>query len=221
MIKFSDEKYKEYRRVYPVLRISYSLYKYWIVNNWYEVWNYLAGFQYYKSAPMTLGSEVHEWIEKNGVPEWLDSMVDGEEVLIEDKLVLGIDIENPNKKLTDFEKKLDYAISGIPDVRTNNYIVDWKVGGISGYEKQLNLYSWLAKKLYGVDKCNRNIVIGIEPIFDEKGQIKTVRKRKTHEYEVNDKWLNEWEYVFDEMANSIKKGIAEGEFDDFISNHYF
>lgn len=221
-MKFIDEKYKEFRRIYPVPRLSYSLYKYWIVNNWYEVWNYLAGYQYYKSAPMTLGSEVHDWIKEHGVPEWLAEMVDNEKLHIEQKMTWGIDIDNPSKVLRPEEKEIGYCVVTIPDVRSEfTYIVDWKAGGISGYEKQLSQYSWIGQKVHGKDTYKRNIVIGIEPIRDENGEIKYVRKTKSHEYETNQKWINEWDFVFEEMNNSIRKAIADGEFDEFLKYHYF
>ncbi|HLT42291.1 MAG TPA: hypothetical protein VKZ95_06260 [Sphingobacteriaceae bacterium] len=221
-MNFTDSKYKEFRRIYPVPRLSYSLYKYWIKNDWYEVWNYLAGFQYYKSSAMTLGSEGHEWIQKNGVPKWLAEMVDNEKVHIEEKLTWGIDIDNPSKVLRDEEKELEYCVVIIPDVRSEfTYIVDWKFGGIAGYEKQLSQYSWIGKKIFGEDKYNRNIVIGVEAIRDENGCIKELRKVKSHEYETNPKFVKEWDLVFDEMNNSIRRGLDNGEFDDFLKFNYF
>lgn len=221
-MNFTNEKYKEFRRVYPVPRLSYSLYKYWIKNNWYEVWNYLANFQYYKSTPMTMGSELHDWIKDNGCPEWLHEMVDNEKIHVEQKLTFGIDIDNPEKVLTEDEKKLGYCVVIVPDIRTEfTYIVDWKFGGISGYEKQLSQYSWISRKLFGKEKYTRNMVVGIEPIRNAEGFIEAVRKIKSHEYEVNNRMVNEWDLIFDEMNNSIRRGLDDGDFDEFLKYNYF
>jgi len=221
-MNITEEKYKEFRRIYPVPRLSWSLYKYWIQNNWYEVWNYLAGFQYYKSDPMELGSQGHKWLEEHGIPNWMLDMVDNEKVHIEQKLTWGIDIDNPSKVLKEEEKKLDWSFVGIPDVRSEfTYILDYKFGGISGYEKELSMFTWVSRKLYGEDKYKRNIVIGLRPLFDEKGNLVNVRKAKSHEYEVNEVMVKEWDLVLDEMNNSIRSGLLNGEFDEFLDSHYF
>ena len=58
--------FKEYRRIYPKLRLSWSLYKLWVSKDWIQVWNYLIGNEEVETEKQQLGSKVHDFIETTG-----------------------------------------------------------------------------------------------------------------------------------------------------------
>lgn len=210
----SIEKYKQYRRIYPKLRLSYSLFRVWLRANssadYDYVWRYLSEMPYISTEAQTRGKLIHKYIE-------------------------GIDIQ---KQIHDI-------------VRDQNYIVDYKSGSLSGYEKQLNYYAWLLKKAnfnelgYFKEKkievdcgnfiasgipdllclhdgtATNGLLVGVKSKVDANNNIIGVEISKTMDYELNQKWIEDWEFYLDELNNDLTLKIQEGEFDDWLIANSF
>ncbi len=214
----SLNKYKNQRRIYPKLRISWSLYKAWVRGDYLRVWQYLTETEHYKTAAMTKGKQTHEYIEDKGLPNKVQKIISDKE----------------------------------------SWIIDYKTGSLSGYEKQLNFYCWLVKnkleqyedtlkkkkKLHEIyiekkiefsekefivvgipdvlvirkenilPKCG--LLVQIEPDYDKNNEIVSIKVKKTAQYELSEKWLEDWEMILDTMYQDIMLQIEEGHLDDFI-----
>ena len=198
----------DFRRIKPKIRVSYSLYKAWVNNNWGEIFDYLTETSHFKSNAVVKGKQVHEWLEKNGLPDKLQKIVN--------------------------------EIDGYK-------IIDYKTGNLNGYASQVNCYAWLSKMLkpkietrelklevefddfvaVGVidhfipgAKKGTAILAQVQPII-EREEIKEVIVTKTMAYEISDKWLMDWELIFEEVANSINFQIHQGKLDDYLRYYYF
>ena len=181
------KKYQEYRRIYPKLRLSWSLYKAWVKKDWQEVWSYLTGQQQSKSEYQIKGTTVHKWIEDNG---W--KKINGISKYLKQKSY---------KQEKIIEKERDhYIIVSRPDLYNNKVVVDWKTGKSSGYEQQLQLYMWVIG-----EKCVTGLLAEVKAKWkDEKIEEVDLYRVKQYEKSV---YACDWEMRMDEMANDIELHI--------------
>lgn len=175
------EKYKEYRRIYPKIRSSWTLYKLWVRKDWIAIWQYLTETKLIGTKKQVDGQTIHIWIEDNG---W--------------QSVNGIARYLPSKnykqeKVIEIERD-NYIIVARPDLYNSKLVLDWKSGKSSGYEQQLQLYMWVIG-----EKCTRGLLAEIKK---EGDPIKSVSLVRVKEYE-RSKYASDWEYRLEEMINDI------------------
>ena len=95
------------------------------------------------------------------------------------------------------EKEYDtYKIVCIPDCYGDGIVIDWKTGGTSGYEKQLQLYMWALGEEY-----RKGYIVGVKASIT-KGVMDGVWATKVMSFQRSDK-ANDWDYIFSDMANDI------------------
>jgi hypothetical protein len=196
------------RRIDPKLRLSYSLYKLWLKSDWYGIWEYLTETSRISNESQAKGKLVHTWLEEHGLP----------------------------KKLQDITGKFK-----------GNIILDYKTGSLSGYTDQLNFYAWLKSNVGNLEEGkeikmeveyedyvavgimdyfipgngqSHAILAQVKPVYNEE-KIQEIIVSKTACYHVTQKWLKPWELILDEVANSIKYRIHEGDLDNFMENMFF
>jgi hypothetical protein len=177
------EKYKEYRRIYPKIRSSWSLYKLWVKKDWLAVWQYLTDIKTAGTQKQVDGQIVHTWIEDNG---W--QSVDGIAKYLTKK-------RYKQEKTIEIERE-SHIIVARPDLYDSSLVLDWKTGHSNGYEQQLQLYMWTIG-----DKCNKGLLAEIDSIWEGES-IKGVVLKRVKEYE-RSKYASDWEYRLEEMANDI------------------
>ncbi len=198
------EKYKPFYRLYPRLRLSWSLYLLYTRNNWDGIWAYLTGQQRAATDKQSMGTLVHEWIKDNGYRKIL-----GVERILP---VIGLE----KRKRVYQERKLtreldDCDIVAVPDLNTKTLVVDWKTGKMTGYEQQMQLYMWMLG-----EECRDAFLVGISPILKD-GKLRAVQAGRVFQYKrAPDVEL--WEDRFITMAQDIKRNIRK--LDVFIRNNY-
>lgn len=216
-MKNSLEKYKQFRRIYPKPRLSYSLWRYWIKNDWVNVWAYLCDFGGPGNPKQQTGKRVHECIEKNGAPKELIKKIPSLEYEVVRDIETKLEIEAK-----------DYFVVGKPDefflYRTHGakfndlVIIDYKHGAVKGYEKQLNLYAWLIQQTFRSEFASMTgYIIEIKSKWNN-GEIAELSIGRTKQYQLQQKWMNEWELIFEEMVQSILLSIEMGYLDKFLKD---
>jgi len=183
--------YEEYRRLYPKLRLSWSLYKLWVKKDWRAVWDYLIGAHQQGNDDQVEGSRIHKWIEDHG---W--QSVDGIAKYLPHK-------KYKQEKVIEIDKG-DYIIVARPDLYNKYLVIDWKTGRSSGYEQQLQLYMWAIG-----EKCNTGMLAEIKTSYakgEMGGKIVGVNLIRVKQYEKS-KYASDWEYRFDEMYSDISNHL--------------
>jgi hypothetical protein len=119
--------------MYPKPKLSWTVYKAYLNNDWAYIFDYLLGKDLPISEAQQRGIKIHKEIEERGLADCpslskLPNISTGryEEVVLK---------EFPT-----------HFIVGKIDCLTNTDVLDWKTGGMSGYEAQLQLYMYLAEK---------------------------------------------------------------------------
>ena len=143
---------KKYRRLHPKIRLSYSLYYNYVRKDWQGIWDYLLGIKRPVSAAAKKGIKEHEEMTFKAISKKLLSIeekffgnkTDGKDYLKEEKFVL----DHPHARNGFFgQPERPYEIVMIADLLTDNMIVDYKTGKLSGYEQQLNAYGYILSEL--------------------------------------------------------------------------
>jgi len=201
-------RFKNYRRLYPRIRLSWSLYKNWARGDYINVWKYLLGMETVKSDALQKGKVVHQYIEETNIPSKV-------------KYILGDSFINNDISQ---EKKIEvnmngYVVVGVIDLLISDYVVDWKTGSLNGYASQLKLYSWLVKKALG-RKINHGLLVQIIPEWNtenwsEESKVKSIEVGRTSLYVINQE-LDVWGIRFEAMYDDILFNINEGYLDDFV-----
>lgn len=186
------ERYKAFDRIYPKLRLSPSLYKVWIKNDWAGVWAYLTRTERRSNKAMNTGRLGHSYMELNPPAELVKIVGEGEG-------------SNEQKIVAD---RGAYYIVGQLDRLVNDYVIDYKFGGRNGYEDQLQLYMDLADK-------KRALLVQCAPIWDGPNVV-GAKILHVHEYRRNKKRIEYLRLAFDEMANTINYQINAGYLEDYI-----
>ena len=195
-------KYKNFRRIYPKLRLSKTLYYSWIGNDWVGVWDYLTDSRSRRDEALEIGILTHQFLQY----ETPQSIVD------------MIGSSTPEQKL---EVETDrYIAVGIPDRANDDWVVEYKTitgpsGGqaASAYVKELNCYGWLKSQSGSYPKFG--LVAKILPIVVD-GKIKSVSVASTSIFDLNKQRMDEWELIFDAMSDSIYAAIESGKLADYI-----
>lgn len=188
------EEFKPYKHLYPKLRLSWSLYQKFVQKDTIGIFNYLLDIEAPKSLAASEGSRIHKKIELEGIKNvlGLEKLIDvGKEYRIESKIVV---------------ERNDYLIVCQPDLYCEDFVIDWKTGGTSGYEGQLQLYMWAIG-----ERCLNAYIV---PIKEIDGKI--VVQRGIKQYQRNEKTVNDWGYRFDDMANDINLWISKGKLQKYI-----
>ena len=125
-----NKKYKKYRRIYPYIRLSYSLYQ--KRGNMNDVMNYLKGEIGFVNKYMIRGSELHEQKAITGIDKEYYPKTN-EKPILEEKYTLNI--------------SEDIEIVIIPDVIYGNTVGDYKCGKLNrSYKHQLQFYAEILNK---------------------------------------------------------------------------
>jgi hypothetical protein len=190
---------KAFRRLYPKIRISWSLYKLWISNNWIGVWDYLTDAHIASTEAQDTGSEIHKRIADSGIKlvKGIEKyVVDSDTVLYEHKVILD---------------RGQYEIVGQIDcvVPDSHLVIDWKSGKLNGYEKQLQFYMWLMGEDYTHGLLAK--------VLDKEGVIKL---GKTMMYE-RSKFCDDWEMMMDTIYQSICYQIEKGQLSKYLSQSLY
>jgi len=195
-------KYKKFRRIYPKLRLSWTLYLLYIRRDWVGIWNYLIGSYSPGTKSQNIGIETHEWIKKKGYKKILGI----DRLLPIFELKESTPVKQEKKIIKDYDY---YSIVSIPDLYTEKIVVDWKSGKMNGYEQQMQLYMWMIGK-----DCENGFLVATKPIY--KGdKLKTVQAGKVFQYrrsEKSDIWENVFETIAQDIINNLKnfdKYLAE------------
>lgn len=130
------DRFKNYRRLYPKPKLSWTVYKAYLNNDWTYVFDYLLGKELPITGPQQRGIDIHKDIEVNG--------------LATTKNLSKI----PSLEKGKFEEVVHkyyepFYIIGKIDCLLDDCLLDWKTGGMSGYEAQLQLYMYLCKRKMG------------------------------------------------------------------------
>lgn len=197
-------KYKDFPRLYPKLRLSWSLYLLYTRNDWDGIWSYLTGIYRPATEKQNTGTLVHEWIKKRGYKS----------ILGIERIVPVVGLEGVKRVFQ--ERKLikeleDCNIVSVPDLHTSKLVVDWKTGKMTGYEQQMQLYMWMIG-----EECKSAFLVQAKPIVRNEKLIK-VQAGKVFQYE-RAKDVHLWEERFVTMAQEIKGDLKK--LDKFISNYF-
>ena len=187
-----------YRRMYPKLRLSWSLYQKFMHKDIMGIFDYLTEKPRESSQVMSEGSRIHKRIELEGIGKvaGLEKLIDvSAPYQVESKIVLERD---------------KYQIVCQPDLYNAELVLDWKTGITSGYEQQLQLYMWAIGA-----KCLNGYLV---PIREKDGIV--VVKRGIKQYQ-RSKWAQDWEYKFEDMANDIQTMLRGGFLEKYLSGKYF
>ncbi|MEB3189037.1 MAG: hypothetical protein VKL42_01675 [Snowella sp.] len=190
-------KYEKYKRIFPEIRVSWSLYKLYAQKNWPEIWDYLIGAPQESTMQQSLGNLTHEWIEKNG---W--DAIQGLERLGLSSLK-GLEQEVKLEKRPAIKNGQRYVIVGKPDLFNDDLVIDWKSGKMTGYEQQLQLYMWMLG-----EKCKDGFIVKVEPVL-ENGIIKEVRAGKIFQYarrkDSGTIWINRMETLASDIYRNLNQ----------------
>jgi hypothetical protein len=176
-----------YRRIYPKLRLSWSLYQKFVHKDLMGVFDYLTDKQYERTGAILRGTDIHKKIELEGIKK-----VAGLEKLID----VSLDYKVEDKIVLEREK---YQIVCQPDLYNEELVIDWKSGLTGGYEQQLQLYMWAIG-----EKCLTGYLVPVGE--NEKG---VFVKRGVKQY-ARSKYASDWEYKFDTIAQEITGLIQKG-----------
>ena len=198
-----------FRRIDPKIRVSYSLYKNWASNNWGEIWAYLTETSHFKGEAVIKGKQVHEWLEKHGMPKGLKEITDK----IEGYKIIDYKTGNLNGYV-DQVNSYGWLVKMLrPDKETRELKLEVEfedfiaVGVIDHF-------------IPSESKKGTAILAQVQPII-ENGEIKEVIVTKTMAYQIVPSWLKDWELIYDEVANSVKYQIHQGKLDDYLRYYYF
>ena len=203
------EKYKQYRRIYPKLRLSWSMFGNKKMTNRFD---YLLGRNKFTNEATERGQKIHVEMEMLGLDEAVFENVKYER--LEEKFEL---------QLTD---RITFVF--IPDVITGDIIADYKTGksiSSSTYVKQLRYYNACLKSLnYELSDADGDSM-SILHRNKEFGKIKEGWILKVNDdLDITEKRL----VVFDdtqntdiidgliEYGNEILKAIEDGELDEYL-----
>lgn len=199
------EPYKQYRRLYPKIRIAYTLYTAYVRKDWDSIAAYLTETGIYQSDAMRLGITVHDFMEQQEVMpkimrtvnRWSDKR---EPVYKEIKIEL--DQEN-------------FMLVAKPDLLVGEFIVEYKTGNtkLENYKRQLEFYKYVLAKS-GMADYNMGLITRLEPVFrgDELRKVHIIEKKVYQLPEVS-----KWDDVCYELFNYILSKIDEGALDRYIS----
>ena len=147
-------EFKQFRRLYPKIRISPSLLMLYKKNNnrdWTPIFDYLTGQEIIPTQAMIRGRELHEQMEVAGVPEQLRDFFGCEEWEYE-------------KFIT--HEMNDFIFSGIIDAightKDEYTIIDWKTGGMQGYGIQLQFYRTVWNLINVADVTRRVVLAHVD-----------------------------------------------------------
>lgn len=198
-----NEKYKQYKRIFPKLKLSYTLYKLWLRKDYSAIWNYLTGLgEAYTSTAMDNGKDVHKYLEEHSILPAVRELIGK---------------TKKYKKEWKIEKEMDlYKLVGILDLSTPKIIIDYKSGkSQSGYDRQLSFYAYLTFLATGKIP-EHGAIVYVEGYKDDNLDIVEVEVIKTSMYEINEKKVFEWEEVLYEIYNEINYEIKKGSLDKFL-----
>ncbi len=188
-------KYKNFRRIYPKLRLSWSLYLLYARNDWGGIWGYLT--DQYKPATdkQNMGSMAHEWIKKKGYKKII-----GIERIVP---IIGlVDVKRVSQEKKIIKELEDCSIVSVPDLNTKRVVVDWKTGKMTGYEQQMQLYMWMIG-----EQCEDAFLVGVKPILNDS-KLESVQVGKVFQYKRN-KDVDLWGERFITMAQDIKGNLRK------------
>lgn len=185
--------------IYPKLnpiRTSWSLYKKWLIKDWVSIWEYYTDQRYIKEP--NEGDRVHKKIETEGY-----KIVKGANEFMKGRYKY----EEPIIRVYD-----KFSIIGRPDAYNKTDVIDWKTGGMAGSEKQVQLYMFLIG-----EECENGFVVGLDSMQNSEGNIGSiwVRKGARRRYK-RSKYVGDWLYRMEEMANDIEYAIKRGRLSKFL-----
>lgn len=189
---------EKYRRLYPKIRLSWSLYQKFMRKDMIGIFDYLTDKRREGeiSQAMAEGSRIHTRIQKEGIRDIVG---------IEKLLNTALEYKYETKITLERE---GYQIICVPDLHLDHFVLDWKTGGTQGYEQQLQLYMWAIG-----DECQTGYLV---PIKEQDGIIKVRRGIKEFK---RSKYAPDWEDKFYDMNNDINKWIKEGQLEKYILNY--
>jgi len=202
-------KYQEYRRIYPEIRMSYSLYKLWIsagrsADGWAKVWAYLTEQRTETTGPQLLGKETHEFLEKQGPPKEVLEVIGDKHIELERKIEVPVSVA----------KGLESKIVSVLDVVNDDWVVDYKSGVWRGYEDQIRLYSTVCE-LAGLPVPNHGMLVQVIPVQDN-GQVIAAVVNRMSVYEITDEDREWWKIRLDTMSQNLLYNIEQGELDKYL-----
>ena len=185
----------DYPRLYPKLRLSWSLYQRFIRKDIRGIFDYLTGNYGERSDACNRGYQIHSRIELEGIKN-----VQGLEKLID----MSLDYKIEGKVILE---RNEYLIVCKPDLYCEEFVIDWKTGCTTGYEQQLQLYMWAIGK-----KCLDGFIV---PIGEEDQELYVKRGIKQYK---RSRYAEDWEYRFSDMANDIETWIKKGLLNKYLGN---
>lgn len=210
-------KYRQFRRIYPQIRLSNSLYSNYAKHDWDSVFAYLAGISTPETEPMIRGKRIHSQLEMIGPDK---------EIFIG---AIGQPIQEAFYELhvTDFheisgEIIKSYIVSAKLDVLWNPYVADYKTGKTMGaVDDQMRLYAYIINNIqYPIFTGNYGKLTQVQPLNIQKGLALQVDdnldiiKKQLVFFEQEKVAL--WEDKLDAMFNEIIQQFRDGYFDNFI-----
>ncbi len=197
-------KYKDYRRLYPRLRFSWSTLRYYLANDWYGLWAYLTDNEPTPSRKMRRGKVVHEALELSNVGQQMGEL-------------LGLNVTDV-KREGKIELKVDFyypvTLVGVLDVlltlkNGTHVIMDYKTGStaLASYAKQLRFYAIVSEQKGYKPK------LGVLLKFDNNMDVKDL-----YFEEFTTQRLKHLEDIVYQALTDIQINIEAGHLDSFITN---
>jgi len=193
--------YKKFRRLYPRLRFSWSLFYKYLRNDWLGIWQYLTNTEVAPTKAMVKGKFIHEILEKLPM-----------EKTIQEYLAIEVlDFVKEGKLELDVDHVIPTTLVGILDLvvrtKTGDLIVDYKTGKtpLNSYRKQLLFYAIVS------ERKEYNPKFGMLLKFNNDFEISDMLF-----LEFTKKKLVEFEEEVYTAINEIALRITEGELDKFL-----
>jgi hypothetical protein len=199
------EPYKQYRRLYPKIRIAYTLYTAYVRKDWDAVAAYLTEMGMFRSDAMETGIVVHDFLEQNEVqPKILRTINRWSEKREPVYKEIKIELDQDN-----------YMLVAKPDLLIGEFIVEYKTGTtkLEYYKRQLEFYKYVLAKS-GMTDYNMGLIARIEPVF-KRGELRKTIITEKKVYQLPD--VSRWDDVCYELFNYILTKIDEGSLDRYIS----
>jgi hypothetical protein len=212
------QKYTKYEqlnggksRLFPKLRVSHSLYRYWYGNRWDDIWTYLLRLPVISTRAQEVGKRVHSYLETHGIPPSLERRIerlDGEIIL-----------DYKTGSMSGYEKQLQSYFFGIQEMKSRGMEMPTTPQSEFKYEIDFGDFDVVGVIDYYLPKAGAEsfgILAKIVPIYDKNGDIEMVGEVATHSYRFNESDCSVWGNIYDEVANDIMTHIDAGYLDKFI-----
>ena len=198
-------KYKDYRRLYPAVRVSWTAYLHWKRGRRDLLFDYLLYREPPPTVQMRRGRAIHEALQELEEETFFRLL----DVFVEDKIT---SVERESKYVVDLKGyEIPTRFSGVLDVlihtEAGQIIVDWKTGPSSmrAFEEQIRLYGLLLREK------GMHPIKGVLVKFNDKLEIKDIME--VYFYDDFDDIASR----FDGFIQDLHYSILTGELDEYLA----